>query len=241
MTGQQNPNNQNTQTNQPQNLLNRFIKSIRKNSTLIVVATIGGIMSNIIGAVVDFVEFQGLLYPQRDTSNYESGWILVKITGWSETSYDFAEQHETGGLRAFFVQRLKGTSKLTSMIYTDDKPMDIDINRGVSPENDISVLKNVDYEGKIPGIIKPISKRNSQTLHARLIQAHVSEEPVCLFVYGIRDNEKSQFLNIVYFQTVNQNFQADYNTFITEENPQKKQKKLVELTGDVCPGKSLFE
>ncbi|NER01994.1 MAG: hypothetical protein F6K17_04750, partial [Okeania sp. SIO3C4] len=146
----------------------------------------------------------------------------------------------TDGLKAFFVQRLKGTSKLTPMIYTDHKPTDRVLNQGISPDKDISVLKNVDYQGTIPGITKPISKRNSQTLHARLIQASRNEEPVCLLVYGIRDNEKSQFLNIVDFQTVNQNFQADYNTRITEENPQKKQEKLVELTGDVCPGKSLF-
>ncbi|MGK7921788.1 MAG: hypothetical protein AB4080_17480, partial [Trichodesmium sp.] len=195
MTTQQNPNNQNNPGNQQnRNLFHRFIKSIRDNGTLIVAGTIGGIISSSMGFVVDFVEFQQLI--QRDTSNYKSGWVLVKIAGYSVTSYDFAEQQGTDRLRSFFVQRLTGISKLTPMIYTDRQPTDSFLNKGASPKYDISVLKNVDYVGKILGIARPISKRNSQTLHARLIQASINEEPVCLFVYGIRDNEKSQFLNI---------------------------------------------
>ncbi|MDJ0519691.1 MAG: hypothetical protein QNJ74_26655 [Trichodesmium sp. MO_231.B1] len=236
-----NPDPNNLRNQQNRNLFQRFIQSIRRNSTLILVATLGGFMTNIIGFTVDFVEFQGLLYPERDTSNYKSGWVLAKITGYSVTSYDFAEQHGTGGLKAFFVQRLKGTSQLTSMIYTDYQPTDSYLNDGDSPENDISVLKNVDYEGKFPTSAKDKkSKRNSQTFQARLIQASRNKEPVCLFVYGIRDNDKSQFLNILKFKTIDQKDQDDYNTLIKEENPQKKQKKLVELTGDVCPGKTLF-
>ncbi|NES79396.1 MULTISPECIES: hypothetical protein [Okeania] len=241
MTTSQNPNNQNTQANQ-KNFLHRFIESFRRNSTVFVVATIASIMISIIGFVVDFVEFQAIIHPPIDISNYKSGSVLVKITGWSETSYNFAEQDGTDGLRAFFVQRLKGKSEQTSMIYTDHQPTDRMLNKGVSPEKDISVLKNVDYEGTIPDITKPISKRNSQTLLARLIQASRNEEPVCLFVYGIRDNEKSQFLNIIDFKTVNQNFQDEYNTLIKEENLHRKQDKLVKLTGDACSGlgKPLF-
>ncbi len=236
MTTQQNPNNQNNPGNQPNpNLFHRFIQSIRQNSTLIVVATLGGVMSNIIGFSVDFVEFIGLLSPERDISNYKSGWVLVKITGWSVTSYDFAEQHGTDGLRAFFVQRLEGTSKLTRMIYTDDQPTDQLLNEGASPKDDISVLKNVDYVGEIGDVVaKPIliSKRNSGTLHARLIQASRNEEPVCLFVYGIRDNEKSQFLNILDFKTVDKQYQDEYNNLKKEDNSQNK---LVKLTERACP------
>ncbi|NEQ38650.1 MAG: hypothetical protein F6K40_21215 [Okeania sp. SIO3I5] len=247
MTNPQNPNNQNTQANQ-QNLLDkliellqRFLKFIGKNSTRILLIPIAVFYTiKITLSIVQFIDF---IYPPIDISNYKSGWVLVKITGWSETSSDFAKQDGTDQLRAFFVQRLKGKSKQTSIIYTDDQPTDRMLNKGVSPEKDISVLKNVDYQGKIPGIIKPISKRNSQTLLARLIQASRNEEPVCLFVYGIRDNDKSQFLNIVDFKTVNQNFQDEYNTLIKEENPQRKQDKLVKLTGDACSDldKPLFE
>ncbi|WP_287518939.1 hypothetical protein [Okeania sp. SIO2C2] len=223
------------------NLFKRLIDSIRNNIIAgTIVGTIAGIIGSSMGFVVDFVEFQALLYPKIDTSNYKSGWVLVKITGSSVTSYDFAEQQGTDRLRSFFVQKLTGTSKLTPMIYTDHQPTDRVLNQGISPENDISVLKNVDYQGTIPGITKPISKRHSQTLNARLIQASRNEEPVCLLVYGIRDNEKSQFLNIVDFQTVNKKSQDEYNTLIKEENPQNKRKKLVKLTGDVCPGKTLF-
>ncbi len=242
MTTQQNPNNQNNPDNQNnpgnqqnRNLFHRFIQSIRNNSTLIIVATLGGVMSNIIGFSVDFVEFIGLLSPERDISNYKSGWVLVKITGWSVTSYDFAEQHGTDGLRAFFVQRLEGTSKLTRMIYTDDQPTDQLLNEGASPKDDISVLKNVDYVGEIGDVVaKPIliSKRNSGTLHARLIQASRNEEPVCLFVYGIRDNEKSQFLNILDFKTVDKQYQDEYNNLKKEDNSQNK---LVKLTERACP------
>ncbi|NES65671.1 MAG: hypothetical protein F6K24_10605 [Okeania sp. SIO2D1] len=251
---QQNQNNQNTQQNQNnkdnpghqphRNLFQRFIQPILNNSKVIFAGTIagaiGGFIVSTMGFVVDFVEFQQLL--KRDTSNYKSGWVLVKITGSSVTSYDSAEQQGTDGLKAFFVQKLKGTSKLTRMIYTDDQPTDELLNQGVSPEYDISVLKNVDYVGEIDGFANtiPISKRNSETLNARLIQASRNEEPVCLFVYGIRDNEKSQFLNILDLKTVDKQYQDQYNNLkkeenSQEENSQKKLVELVELTEGACP------
>ncbi|MEB3342340.1 hypothetical protein [Okeania sp.] len=85
MTTQQNPNNQNTQGNQSNNLLHRFIQPLLRNRMLILAATLGGIMSNMIGLVVDFVQFKALISP-KTTEDYESRWILVKITGHSVAS-----------------------------------------------------------------------------------------------------------------------------------------------------------
>jgi len=213
-----------------QNLWERCINFFQRNTVLLFAATLAGNISNIMAVTLDFVEFQALINPPIDISNYKSGWVLVKITGSSVTSYDFAEQQGTDGLRAFFVQRLTGTSKLTRMIYTDDQPTDQLLKQGASPEDDISVLKNVDYVGEIDGFAQkiPILKRNSATLNARLIQASRNEEPVCLFVYGIRDNEKSQFLNIIDFKTVEKQYQNEYSNFKKEDN-------LVELTKLACP------
>ena len=208
MTDTQNPDSTNSQGNQ-QNSLNRLIESIKRNKTVLIGATLAGIMSNFIGFIVDIVEFKTLINPEPTNLGHE--WVLVKITGYSVASYDFAEQPGTGMLKAFFTNKLEGISKLTPMIYTDHKPTDRDLSSSRSENKDFSVLINIDYEGQLDGDSKEIEKRNSQTLQARLIQASKNEEPVCLRVYGKRDHKNSQFFNIVEFKTITQENQNEYN------------------------------
>jgi hypothetical protein len=225
MTDTQNPDSTNSQGNQ-QNSLNRLIESIKRNKTVLIGATLAGFMSNFIGFIVDIVEFKTLINPEPTDLSHE--WVLVKITGYSVASYDFAEQPGTDMLKAFFTNKLEGISKLTPMIYTDHKPTDLDLSSGKSQNKDFSVLKNVDYVGQLPGAPRETVKRNSQTFQARLIQASKNEEPVCLRVYGKRGNNNSEFFNIVEFKTVKQEIQNEYNNLKNKNNSQKDYKELTE-------------
>ena len=182
--------------------LNGFWQSTRQNTVFIIAATIGGFASNLIGFSVDIAEFSGW-FSDKDISEYKAGWILVKIQGWSDTSYNPADRAD--GIGSLFVSRLRGQSLGTSMIYTDKEIETSYLTDGTSPKYDFSVLTNEDYSGKVPGRANDIDKKNSQTLQAHLIQAHVSKKPVCLFVYGIRDNKKSQFLNILKIKNLQSN------------------------------------
>ncbi|MEB3342339.1 hypothetical protein [Okeania sp.] len=149
---------------------------------------------------------------------------------------DSAEQEGTNELISFFGNRLKGLSKLTPMIYTDRQPTDAGLNSGASQAKDFSVLKNVDYVGQIAGDAGNNQyKRNSQTLQARIVQAYENKEPVCLRVHGKRDNDRSQFFNIVQFTTVEQQYQDKYNDLKRENNSQDR---LVELTKLACPNQT---
>ena len=87
-------------------------------------------------------------------------------------------------------------------------------------------MKNVDYVGTLPGDPNETFKRNSQTFQARLMKASKNEEPVCLRVYGKRDNNNSQFFNIVQFKTVKQETQNKYNDLKNQYNSLEDYKTL---------------
>ena len=219
----------NSQGNQ-QNSLNRLIESIKRNKTVLIGATLAGFMSNFIGFIVDIVEFKTLINPEPTDLSHE--WVLVKITGYSVASYDFAEQPGTGMLKAFFTNKLEGISKLTPLIYTDYKVTDNELDTDRYQHKDFSVLKNVDYVGTLPGDPNETFKRNSQTFQARLMKASKNEEPVCLRVYGKRDNNNSQFFNIVQFKTVEPEIQKEYDKL---KNKNHSDKDYKELTQRACP------
>lgn len=205
--------------------------------------TVGGLMVSFIGITVDLATFWSLVYPKTDPSKYKEGWVIVKIKGWSETSYDQAEKLEGPGwfLGRFFAQRLRGTSRLTPMIYTDYKPKEAIINGGSSEADDVSVLINVDYEGEVRGWANKANKRNSQTLHARLIQAYSSQEPVCIFVYGIRNNRTSEFLNILQFQEIRKDFVNQYNALAKNDDATTdRQSQLANLALRACGSPTLY-
>ena len=196
-----------------QNFWGKCVTFVNNNKTVLVAATIAGNLANILTIMSTVVQFTEVVNPK--STKAIDDWVLVKITGWSVVSYDF--------------NRLKGISKLTPIIYTDHQPADTHLNSGQSPKEDFSVLQNVDYVGILPqDANEKTVKRNSQTLQARLIQASKNEEPVCLRVYGKRDNSKSQFFNIVQFKTVKQEIQNEYNNLKNKNNSQKDYKELTE-------------
>ena len=225
MTNTQSTNSQGNQ----QNSLNRLIESIKRNKTVLIGATLAGFMSNFIGFIVDIVEFKTLINPEPTDLSHE--WVLVKITGYSVASYDFAEQPGTGMLKAFFTNKLGGISKLTPVIYTDYKVTDNELDTDRSQHKDFSVLKNVDYVGTLPGDPNETFKRNSQTFQARLMKASKNEEPVCLRVYGKRDKNNSQFFNIVQFKTVKPENQKKYDELKNKNHSLEDYKKL---SNSVC-------
>lgn len=226
MTNTQSTNSQGNQ----QNSLNRLIESIKRNKMVLIGATLAGFMSNFIGFIVDIVEFKTLINPEPTDLSHE--WVLVKITGYSVASYDFAEQPGTGMLKAFFTNKLEGISKLTPLIYTDYKVTDNELDTDRYQHKDFSVLKNVDYVGTLPGDPNETFKRNSQTFQARLMKASKNEEPVCLRVYGKRDNNNSQFFNIVQFKTVEPGIQKKYDELKNKNHSDTQYKELIQ---DACP------
>lgn len=70
-----------------------------------------------------------------------------------------------------------GSSLMTPLIYT---------NR---TERLFRTLKNIDQLDK--------RKRNSQSLQAKLMERNYERLPVCLEIYGFRDYDSSEFLNII--------------------------------------------
>lgn len=215
------------------NFWNRHARSVRQSTTLIFATTVGNIIANFVALSVTLIDFKELIFPNTDTSNYKAGWILVKIKGWSVTSYNPKEKID--GLGSFFFQPLRGTSQLTPMIYTDLKIDESTLISGFSKEDDVSVLTNEDYNGSVKGLAKPIDKRNSQTLQASLIQAYSSQEPICLFVYGIRKNDPSQFLNILQVKNIRKEYINKYNALSNKNNiPSDYPSQLVNLTNQAC-------
>ena len=201
-----------------QNFWGRCLTFLQNNTTVLIAATIAGNLNlfSLIGLMADVAQLTEVVNP-KSTKPIDD-WVLVKITGWSVGSYNF--------------DRLKGTSKLTPIIYTDHQPADTHLNSCKSPKEDFSVLQNVDYVGILPQDANGKTvKRNSQTLQARLIQASKNEEPVCLRVYGERNNNKSQFFNIVQFKTVKQEIQNQYNDLKNKYNSLEDYKKL---SNSVC-------
>ncbi|MDE5082382.1 MAG: hypothetical protein O4859_14395, partial [Trichodesmium sp. St18_bin1] len=165
-----------------QNFWGKCVTFVNNNKTVLIAATIAGNLANLLTIMSSVVQLTEFVNPIP--TGLTDQWVLVKITGWSVGSYNS--------------QDLKGTSKLTPIIYTDNQPADMHLTSGISPKEDFSVLKNVDYVGILPqDANQKTVKRNSQTLQARLIQASKNEEPVCIRVYGKRDNSKSEFFNIV--------------------------------------------
>ena len=134
MTNTQSTNSQGNQ----QNSLNRLIESIKRNKMVLIGATLAGIMSNFIGFMVDIVEFKTLINPEPTDLSHE--WVVVKITGYSVASYDFAEQPGTGMLKAFFTNKLEGISKLTPQLKADKIMTDID---SYGPINNLPALEKI--------------------------------------------------------------------------------------------------
>ena len=199
-----------------QNFWGRCLTFLQNNTTVLIAATIAGNLANILTIMSTVVQFTEVVNPK--STGLTDQWVLVKITGWSVGSYNF--------------NRLKGTSKLTPIIYTDNQPTDMHLTSGISPKEDFSVLKNVDYVGILPqDANEKTVKRNSQTLQARLIQASKNEEPVCLRVYGKRDNNNSQFFNIVQFKTVEPEIQKEYDELKNKNHSLEGYKKL---SNSVC-------
>jgi hypothetical protein len=200
-----------------QNFWGKCVTFVNNNKTVLVAATIAGNLANILTIMSTVVQFTEVVNPK--STGLTDQWVLVKITGWSVGSYKPNE--------------LQGTSKLTPIIYTDNQPTDMHLTSGISPKEDFSVLKNVDYVGILPqDANEKTVKRNSQTLQARLIQASKNEEPVCLRVYGKRDNSKSQFFNIVQFKTVEPEIQKEYDEL---KNKNHSDTQYQELTQRACP------
>ena len=200
-----------------QNFWGRCLTFLQNNTTVLIAATIAGNLVTLIGVMADVAQLTEFVIP-KSTKTIDQ-WALVKITGWSVGSYDS--------------KKLKRTSKFTTLIYTDYQVADTHLKGGTSPVEDFSVLKNVDYIGKLPEDVKTqanndkkTKKRNSQTIQARLIQASKNEEPVCLRVYGIRDNSKSQFSNIVQLIPVKQETQNKYNDLKNQYNSLEDYKTL---------------
>ena len=201
-----------------QNFWGRCSTFLQNNTKVLIAATIAGNMAHLIGfmaSVVQLTEFVNSKPTNPKPTVVTDQWVLVKITGWSVGSYKPNE--------------LQGTSKLTPIIYTDNQPTDMHLTSGISPKEDFSVLKNVDYVGILPqDANEKTVKRNSQTLQARLIQASKNEEPVCLRVYGKRDNSKSQFFNIVQFKTVEPEIQKEYDELKNKNHSDKDYKELTQ-------------
>ena len=208
-----------------QNFWGRCSTFLQNNTTVLVAATIAGNMAYLIefmASVVQLTEFVNSKPTDPKPTVVTDQWVLVKITGWSAAFYNSNE--------------LQGTSKLTPIIYTDNQPTDMHLTSGISPKEDFSVLKNVDYVGILPqDANEKTVKRNSQTLQARLIQASKNEEPVCLRVYGERNNNKSQFFNIVQFKTVEPKIQPEIQKEYDElKNKNHSDKDYKELTQRGC-------
>ena len=200
-----------------QNFWGRCRTFLQNNTKVLIAATIAGNVAHLIGFMASVVQLTEFVNPRP--TGLTDQWVLVKITGWSAAFYNSNE--------------LQGTSKLTPIIYTDNQPTDMHLTSGISPKEDFSVLKNVDYVGILPqDANEKTVKRNSQTLQARLIQASKNEEPVCLRVYGKRDNSKSQFFNIVQFKTVEPEIQKEYDKL---KNKNNSDTKYQELTQRACP------
>ena len=210
-----------------QNFLGRCLTFLQNNTTVLIAATIAGNLANILTIMSTVVQFTEVVNPK--STGLTDQWVLVKITGWSVGSY----KPKGWSVGSYSPNELQGTSKLTPIIYTDNQPTDMHLTSGISPKEDFSVLKNVDYVGILPqDANEKTVKRNSQTLQARLIQASKNEEPVCLRVYGKRDNSKSQFFNIVQFKTVEPEIQKEYDKL---KNKNNSDTKYQELTQRACP------
>lgn len=218
---------QNQNNNKPKNVFRASLDYLKRNSSFIIASSIGGFIVSSMGLVIDTYEFLKLWNSSPET---KSGWVLVKINGWAEAEYNSSEQ--IGGIRGyipFITNKLHGSSNLTPMIYTD-YPVESVVTEA-SDEKDVSVLKNTDFKGEIEGIGKRTDKRNSQTLQAFLIQASKKNKPVCLFVHGIRDNEKSLFFNIIKAHYVTEH-DEEYNKLPEEFGV--RENKLKELTKKAC-------
>ena len=200
-----------------QNFWGRCSTFLQNNTKVLIAATIAGNLANILTIMSTVVQFTEVVNPK--STGLTDQWVLVKITGWSVGFYNSNE--------------LEGTSRLTPIIYTDHQPADIHLNSGTSPKEDFSVLKNVDYVGILPqDANEKTVKRNSQTLQARLIQASKNEEPVCLRVYGKRDNNNSQFFNIVQFKTVEPEIQKEYDELKNKNHSDTQYQELIQRA---CP------
>lgn len=231
MSQNQNPHNKSV------NIWRFFRDYLKKNRAFIIASSIGGIIVSSMGLIVNTYEFFTLLKPPLKT---ESGWILVKITGWAEAEYNYSEQiNGIGSYIPFMANKLNGTSNLTPIIYTD-YPID-DILGDASDVKDVTVLKNTDFQGKIEGFASAINKRNSQTIQAFLVQALYKKKPVCIFVNGIRNNEKSLFFNIIRAHHISEENIKKYENL--SKNIDARKNELKKLTEDTCtkiPKRHLF-
>ena len=222
------PEKRDEEENQP-NLWSRCVTFLQNNTIVLIAATLTGNLFNLLGIMADVAQLTEFI---SSKPKLKPEWVLVKITGYSVASYDFAEQPGTGMLKAFFTNKLEGISKLTPLIYTDYKVTDNELDTDRYQHKDFSVLKNVDYVGTLPGDPNETFKRNSQTFQARLMKASKNEEPVCLRVYGKRDNNNSQFFNIVQFKTVEPEIQKEYDELKNKNHSDTQYQELIQRA---CP------
>lgn len=237
------------------NLFNQILKLIKsiqyfvkRNAGLYLASLFAVGTLYIFGAVVSTVEFWAMLNPSTDTSEYELGWILVKITGTGIVSYDPYEQVEGfGRYLPFLWDAPDAKSRIWPMIYTDSPTEFLD--SGKSYKYDVSVLVNKDITEKSL-TTKPSSeiyaaskeKINSQTFQSRLMLAHQTKEPVCILVYGVRDNKKSRFLDILDVEAVSEEIKTKYNQLPGYQD-KKRPNEIAKLTQEACtkqPKKYLY-
>ncbi len=236
----------NPPTKHKSNLFNQAIKLIKstryfvkKNAGLYLAFLFALGTLNIVSAFVSTVEFLAILKPKTDNNNYKIGWILVKVTGTEIVSYEPYEQVE-GFARhlPFLWDAPDAKSRFWSMIYTDSPTGSLD--SGISNQYDVSVLVNKDITEKSLTTKPPAGiyaarkeKINSQTFQSRLMRAHETKEPVCILVYGVRDNKKSRFLDILDVEGVSEEIKTKYNQ-LPDYQDKKRVNEIGKLTQEAC-------
>ena len=102
------------------------------------------------------------------SAQFSRHWIAAEIVGFGYGLYT----HRS---------KLKGSSIMTPLVYT------------TNTNPDFATLKNIDREKQE----KRIDKRESQTHQSILMRRSYFRDPVCLDVYGFRDNNISEYFNII--------------------------------------------
>lgn len=165
-----------------------------QNRGFLIASMLGSFAAPFLGLIVDSATIISWLSNTHE--NYE-GWVMLKVNGIGLANYINAEQRS--GLRRYLPwnDRLSGQSTSTALVYTSLIPIASDGNLpNISQNPDFSVLENTDAEVDFSDEAL-FRKRNTQTIQAFLVDAKQKDIPVCLKVYGQRDNNRSLYLNIV--------------------------------------------
>jgi hypothetical protein len=169
----------------------------------IIAFSIGVATCNLASHFLTCIEIANLI--NSSTQLEYEGWIIVKINGFGAVSYD------SNFILDYFNSQsgLSRNSKITTTIFTDALPPAEKINRGDIKNIDVSVLTNMDYQGYLKGNkTDKYRKIHSQTFQSQLVAAKESKIPVCLYVGGIRDGNKSTYLNILKIKIPNKKAMA---------------------------------